>query len=193
MEDVNFPDTPKPGEEFSAVALLDDGSKLYVDPEGNYAPVVELGELRNPCPQAGGVLAWFMAEGEPGGMMTRAARYAENGVFTGPVDYLSFSGENVMGTDILAAKDGKVSRVYEDARHGHVVELDHGDGYTSSYGHCGSITVKAGEPVKAGQPIATLGDSGFAITGPHLSFWLRLDGDNGRLDGSVYRFAEMGV
>jgi len=182
-EDVLLPD---PGEDVSAVAQLDDGSKLSVDAEGNYAPLAELGELRNPCPQAGGIMAWFIPEGDPEGMTTSAGRYVEYGAFSGPVEYLSFSGENVLGTEILAAKDGTVARVYEDGRRGNVVELDHGDGFTSAYGSCESILVREGDPVKAGQPIAVLGSTGLS-TGPHLSFWLRQNGNC--LDGSLYRFA----
>jgi len=182
-EDVILPESE---EDCSAVAQLNDGSKINVDAAGNYSPLAELGELRNPCPQAGGILAWFITEGDPKGMTMYAGRYAEDGVFTGPVEYLSFSGENVIGTEILAAKGGTVARVYEDERYGNVVELDHGNGYTSSYGHCDSVTVAQGDPVQAGQPIATLGSTGTS-TGPHLSFWLRLNG--GYLDGSVYQFA----
>lgn len=185
-EDVILPD---PGEDCSAVAQLNDGSKLNIDTTGNYAPLVELGALRNPCPEADSVLVWFPAESEgmENEMTTYYAKFAGSDGLAGPVERLEFSGENVsFDTEIRAAKGGTVARIYVDGRYGNVVELDHGGGYTSSYGNCDSVTVAEGETVKAGQPIALVGSTGLS-TGPHLSFWLRYNG--GYPGSSLYQFA----
>jgi len=75
------------------------------------------------------------------------------------------------GTEILAFADGVVLAAGEDAGYGNYVKLDHGDGFVTLYGHCSELLVSEGEPVRMGQPIALVGESGHA-TGPHLHFEL---------------------
>jgi len=60
--------------------------------------------------------------------------------------------------------------------YGTAVELDHGDGITTLYGHLATIRVQSGETVAAGAVIGTVGRSGNATT-HHLHFELRVDGE----------------
>ena len=69
--------------------------------------------------------------------------------------------------------------------YGYYVRIDHGNGLQTLYAHClaGSLMVKSGEKVYAGQPIARVGMTGYA-TGPHLHFEVRLNGN--RVNPSPY-------
>ncbi len=73
------------------------------------------------------------------------------------------------GAPILAAGDGVVARTGEDPFLGIFVEIQHGLGYLTVYGHCRSAAVARGERVRRGQIIAYMGATGQA-TAPHLHF-----------------------
>ncbi len=73
------------------------------------------------------------------------------------------------GAPVYAAGDGVVSFVGEKASYGLMIEITHGSGLVTRYGHTSEILVKVGDRVRKGQPIARLGSSGRA-TGPHLHF-----------------------
>ena len=79
------------------------------------------------------------------------------------------------GTNITAPAPGRVSFVGRKFGEGLTVDLDHGDGIVSRYGHCKKILVKEGEMVTAGTVIATVGSSGLS-TGPHVHFEVRVNG-----------------
>lgn len=82
-----------------------------------------------------------------------------------------------LNSDILAVADGVVTRSTRRPNYGWLVEVDHGDGYSTIYGHNSKNLVKDGETVKKGQPIAKLGSTGRS-TGPHLHFEVLRDGRN---------------
>lgn len=73
------------------------------------------------------------------------------------------------GSDILATGDGKVTYAGYAPGYGNLIEIDHGQGYTTRYGHAQTLLVKTGDPIKQSQKIATVGSSGRS-TGPHLHF-----------------------
>lgn len=73
------------------------------------------------------------------------------------------------GTSIRASADGKVSFVGRKSGYGRVVMLEHKNGITTLYAHNMQNKVKAGQRVRRGQSIATVGKSGNA-SGPHLHF-----------------------
>ena len=79
------------------------------------------------------------------------------------------------GTSIVAPADGVVLIAGREAEYGRLVCLDHGHGYTTMYGHLKDIHVKAGDRVKAGQILGTVGTSG-NTTGPHLHYEVRING-----------------
>jgi murein DD-endopeptidase MepM/ murein hydrolase activator NlpD len=76
------------------------------------------------------------------------------------------------GSPILVAEDGVVRRAGPRGGYGNAIEIDHGDGLTTVYGHASQVSVTPGEKVTAGQQIGQVGHTGHA-TGPHLHFEIR--------------------
>ncbi|MCH2191490.1 MAG: M23 family metallopeptidase [Gammaproteobacteria bacterium] len=74
-----------------------------------------------------------------------------------------------LGADVLAVADGVVTQSRNNASYGWLVEIDHGNGYTTLYSHNKKNTVKVGETVVKGQTIAKIGSTGLS-TGPHVHF-----------------------
>jgi murein DD-endopeptidase MepM/ murein hydrolase activator NlpD len=80
------------------------------------------------------------------------------------------------GTPIYATADGLVGRAeWNNGGYGNLVEIDHGHGIQTRYGHLSRSIVHAGERVKRGQLIAYMGSTGRS-TGSHLHYEVRLDG-----------------
>lgn len=77
---------------------------------------------------------------------------------------------------IRAAGAGTVVDVGEDAVYGFFVVLDHGEGYTSLYGHASSALVVRGQRVRRNEVIALSGSTGRS-TAPHLHFEILLNGE----------------
>ena len=90
-----------------------------------------------------------------------------------------------VGTNVYAAGDGTVSYVGPRGGYGTVVELDHGFGYTTLYGHLSQSLVHEGQKVKRGQVIALTGDTGLS-TGPHLHYEVLKNGVH--VDPTAYFF-----
>lgn len=74
-----------------------------------------------------------------------------------------------VGTPILATANGTITQAGNNGGYGNLVEIDHGQGYTSKYGHASQILVRVGQSVQKGQIIALVGSTGYS-TGPHLHF-----------------------
>ncbi|MGN6058304.1 MAG: M23 family metallopeptidase [Sphingomicrobium sp.] len=80
------------------------------------------------------------------------------------------------GTPIYATADGTVLRAgWNSGGYGNLVELDHGRGITTRYGHMSAILVHEGEHVTRGQQIGRMGSTGRS-TGNHLHYEVRIDG-----------------
>jgi murein DD-endopeptidase MepM/ murein hydrolase activator NlpD len=79
------------------------------------------------------------------------------------------------GTTIHASAGGRVRRAGPYGAYGRTVEIDHGDGLVTRYGHVYRVLVRAGDIVLPGQAIATVGSTGRS-TGPHLHFEILRDG-----------------
>ena len=80
-----------------------------------------------------------------------------------------------VGTPIYATADGVVNRAQVVGGYGNLVELNHGQGIQTRYGHLSSMMVRAGQRVKRGQLIALMGSTGRS-TGSHLHYEVRIDG-----------------
>jgi murein DD-endopeptidase MepM/ murein hydrolase activator NlpD len=98
--------------------------------------------------------------------------------FTGKADFhpgIDFNGQK--GADILAVAGGVVSFVGQKPGYGNVVEIDHGNGFVTRYAHNDKNLLDEGTPVRAGDLIAKMGNTGRS-TGVHVHFevW-----QNGRL------------
>jgi murein DD-endopeptidase MepM/ murein hydrolase activator NlpD len=81
------------------------------------------------------------------------------------------------GANIYAAHSGTVTYAGPNGTLGNYIQIDHGDGTSSGYGHImpGGIHVYIGQHVDPGQPIAQVGTTG-ASTGCHLHFIIRVNG-----------------
>ncbi|MEO7387323.1 MAG: M23 family metallopeptidase [Gammaproteobacteria bacterium] len=80
---------------------------------------------------------------------------------------LDFAGND--NSAILAAAAGIVTWSGRQRGYGNLIEIDHGRGWVTRYGHNTSNLVKVGDYVKPGQTIALMGATGRA-TGTHLHF-----------------------
>jgi murein DD-endopeptidase MepM/ murein hydrolase activator NlpD len=86
---------------------------------------------------------------------------------------LDYPGD--IGTPIMAAAGGMVLSAGPHPEYGQLVELDHGNGLVTRYGHTSKMWVKQGDLVKRGQKIADIGSTGRS-TGPHLHFEVLVEG-----------------
>ncbi len=84
---------------------------------------------------------------------------------------------NEMGTPIVATADGVVTTAgYNMGGYGNMVDIDHGNGIMTRYGHGSQVVVTAGQHVKRGQVIMYMGSTGFS-TGPHCHYEVRINGE----------------
>ena len=101
---------------------------------------------------------------------------ARNSPFTG--EHQQHDGLDIpspTGSPILATGDGKVIFSGYASGYGNLIEIDHGHGYATRYGHAQILLVKTGDLVKQSQNIAAVGSTGRS-TGPHLHFEVSFQG-----------------
>ncbi|UVO51645.1 M23 family metallopeptidase [Sphingomonas sp. SUN019] len=79
------------------------------------------------------------------------------------------------GTPIYATADGIVSHADRQGGYGNMIEVNHGKGISTRYGHLSKIMVTANGRVRRGQMIGLMGSTGRS-TGPHLHYEVRIDG-----------------
>ncbi len=79
------------------------------------------------------------------------------------------------GTPILASAKGTVTHSGWMSGLGNTVEIDHGYGYVTRYGHASKLLVKRGQQVTRGEVIAHVGSTGIS-TSPHLHYEVRVGG-----------------
>ena len=80
------------------------------------------------------------------------------------------------GTPVYATADGTVLRAgWNNGGYGNLVEIDHGRGITTRYGHMSAILVHEGDKITRGQQIGRMGSTGRS-TGNHLHYEVRIDG-----------------
>jgi murein DD-endopeptidase MepM/ murein hydrolase activator NlpD len=80
------------------------------------------------------------------------------------------------GDPVRATASGKVVSSGWAGGYGRMVEIDHGNGLSTRYGHLSEIHVKVGDSIKIGQVVGAVGSTGRS-TGPHLHYETRIDGD----------------
>jgi len=80
-----------------------------------------------------------------------------------------------VGTHIVAPADGIITFSGAKPGFGNFVQIDHGYGVETIYGHAASLTVKKGQRIGRGDKIATVGNTGYS-TGPHLHYEVRVNG-----------------
>jgi murein DD-endopeptidase MepM/ murein hydrolase activator NlpD len=91
------------------------------------------------------------------------------------------------GTAIYAAASGTVVLAQEYGGYGNCVMINHGNGYTTLYGHMSSIAVSSGQTVNQGQVVGYVGSTGNS-TGPHLHFEVRSSSSGGTIDPESFSY-----
>ena len=79
------------------------------------------------------------------------------------------------GSDIKATAVGRVIHAGPMGGYGNAVEIDHGNGIVTRFGHMSQVLAEEGQMVKAGDTIGRIGSTGRS-TGPHLHYEVRIDG-----------------
>ena len=82
-----------------------------------------------------------------------------------------------VGTPVHASLGGVVINTSPGSDYGKTVEIDHGNGYQTLYGHLSEVLVKVGETVTQGQLVGRSGETG-KVTGPHLHYEVRKGKNN---------------
>ena len=80
-----------------------------------------------------------------------------------------------MGTPIVATADGVVTAAGWNGGYGNMVDIDHGSGIVTRYGHASAVAVSVGQQVRRGEVIAYVGSTGRS-TGPHVHYEVRVNG-----------------
>lgn len=78
------------------------------------------------------------------------------------------------GTPARATAGGKVVTAGWSGGYGNMVEIEHGNGLSTRYGHLSAIVVGEGQTVAAGEVVGRVGSTGRS-TGPHLHYEVRID------------------
>ena len=79
------------------------------------------------------------------------------------------------GTPVRATAAGKVTMAGWVDGYGNLVEIDHGNGFVTRYGHNSMLLVTVGQEVRAGSIVALAGSTGRS-TGPHVHYEVRVNG-----------------
>lgn len=104
------------------------------------------------------------------------SKYGYRSIFGGSSFHGGIDIANSYGTDIVAADGGEVVYAGWQSGYGYLVQIDHGNGYVTYYGHNSSLKVSVGDKVYKGQHIAEMGSTGRS-TGNHCHFEVRLNGE----------------
>jgi len=80
---------------------------------------------------------------------------------------VDFAG--TLGSNVVAVAAGVVTWAGERSGYGKLIEINHGDGYSTRYAHNERTLVSVGQTVKRGESIALMGSTGHS-TGPHVHF-----------------------
>lgn len=138
----------------TAVAMTNGGARLLPASQLN-----ALGIVPTLWPVIGRITGHFGERMDP---------FSGEGAFHSGLDIAS-----TYGAPVRATGDGIVIRASRDGGYGRLVEIDHGFGVTTWYGHLSGFNVQPGMRVKAGDVIGYEGDSGRS-TGPHLHYEIRI-------------------
>ena len=112
-------------------------------------------------PTSGRITSTFGGRASPGGI--------------GSTNHKGIDIANSYGTAIYAADGGTVVYAGWMSGYGYLVQINHGNGYVTYYGHNSSLLVSVGQHVYKGQQIARVGSTGNS-TGNHCHFEVRYNG-----------------
>lgn len=117
--------------------------------------------LRTPAP----------GKGLSSGFGARVDPFLGRPAFHGGLDF-----EGDIGEPVKATAAGRVVSAGWSGGYGNLVEIDHGGGLTTRFGHLSALLVKEGDEVRIGSILGRVGSTGRS-TGPHLHYETRVDGD----------------
>lgn len=80
-----------------------------------------------------------------------------------------------IGTPVRAPADGIVTFAATEGGYGRMIQIDHGGGISTRYGHLSKFFVFAGQEVRRGEKIGAVGNTG-RVTAPHLHYEVRSNG-----------------
>ena len=92
----------------------------------------------------------------------------------GPAIHTGIDLRGDKGDPVRVTAAGKVVTASWQGGYGNMIEVDHGNGLSTRYGHLSAIEVKVGQHVTPGQTIGRIGSTGRS-TGPHLHYETRVD------------------
>jgi murein DD-endopeptidase MepM/ murein hydrolase activator NlpD len=137
------------------------GQQLSVLESMMYNQQLQLAAIPNGRPSQGYITSGFGTRSDP---------------FTGGrAHHMGIDFSARIGDPVLAAAGGVVSFAGVKNGYGNVVEVDHGNGYSTLYGHNSRLVVRVGDIVRAGQQLAKAGSTGRS-TGPHVHFEVHVNG-----------------
>ena len=90
-----------------------------------------------------------------------------------------------VGTEVFVTANGIVKSSRYFGSFGNYIEVDHGNGYTTTYGHLSKRMVKKGQSIKRGDIIGKVGNTGRS-TAPHLHYEIKYN--NKKIDPSGFYF-----
>ena len=138
----------------------------------------------NSVPSTSSTIDWSKFTGNPSAGSNTPSIWPSTDVVTSPYG-LRWGGSdfhpgmdiaNELGTPIVATADGVVEYAgWNSGGYGNMVDINHGNGIMSRYGHASQVVVSAGQSVKRGQVIAYMGSTGFS-TGPHVHYEIHVNG-----------------
>ncbi len=110
-----------------------------------------------------------------GWLSSRFSRSRMHPVHNRPLPHEGVDISATKGTPIFAAAKGRVVRAGWVTGYGLTVEIDHGYGYNTLYGHASKLLVRRGDQVQRGDVIAQVGSTGIT-TAPNLHYEVRVNG-----------------
>ena len=137
------------------------GDQLSVLESMMYSEQLQLAALPSNRPVSGYITSGFGTRTDP--------------VRGGIGHHLGIDFDANTGDPVHAAAGGVIVFSGVKSGYGNVVEVDHGNGYTTLYGHNSRLLVRPGDIVRPGQTIAKAGSTGRS-TGPHVHFEVHVNG-----------------
>lgn len=94
----------------------------------------------------------------------------------GPAIHTGIDIRGELGDPVRVTANGRVTIASWQGGYGNMIEVDHGNGLSTRYGHLSKIEVKVGQEVHTGDVIGRIGSTGRS-TGPHLHYETRIHGE----------------
>ena len=94
----------------------------------------------------------------------------------GPAIHTGIDLRGEKGDPVRVTANGTVAIASWQGGYGNMIEVDHGNGLSTRYGHLSAIDVKVGQVVRIGETIGRIGSTGRS-TGPHLHYETRVEGE----------------